>query len=135
MPTIMTGMTGIKVALICTAIATLSACGGPEIEITGDVGVTNSAVAVGCMAPVTCTGTKTCTAWSAWSDCGATFCGSFAACVPPDWGTFCGRSCPAQSWPGTATPHNRYRDCTMKSNGSACREYQYGEPIDHCGPC
>jgi hypothetical protein len=81
--------------------------------------LTANAVAAGCSAPVTCRGTKTCTAWSAFATCGAAF-------------EACSETCSFSTRHGctplfTFTPQNRTRSCVLRATGQTCVEISYRE--------
>ena len=89
-------------------------------------------VAPGCFGDsTTCpAGTKTCSAWSAWSSCSGPFCASYEECNNVE--IICGRGgCPPS--PGTGNPQNRTRNCTMNVSGQACTVYDYRVPLTSCG--
>lgn len=96
------------------------------------------AVPAGCAAPVTCTGVKTCGAWSAFTQCAAQFSACDNTCVeaPPallqGGVTAMGRAgCQAI---GTFLPQNRTRSCVMRATGQTCIETGYLARKLQCSP-
>jgi hypothetical protein len=82
--------------------------------------VDGAAFAEACVPDTTCAGPKTCSPWSGYSDCDAAMCvGYHESCD-----TFVKRQTNGGSPGALKSPRNRYRNCTMKSNGAACTEWQ-----------
>lgn len=85
--------------------------------IPAELTLAAAAVPAGCSPNVTCTGTKTCGAWSAYATCGA----SFQQCV--EGCSFFTRS--GCQYPATVAPQNRTRSCVMRATGATCIEIDY----------
>lgn len=85
---------------------------------------TQSSVPAGCYAPVTCSGTKTCGAWTSYSNCGAPFQACTDTCsFPTRWGCL---------YPATVQGQNRFRTCTMRATGATCTEIDYRQVQISC---
>ncbi|MBL8625153.1 MAG: hypothetical protein JNK64_27835 [Myxococcales bacterium] len=98
-------------------------------DLAGDeaapaLGASASAVVATCSPNVTCTGTKTCGAWSAWSTCGAAYQRCDASC-----GFQTRAGCNVQA---TVSPQNRTRACVMRATGATCYETDYREVVISC---
>lgn len=90
----------------------------------GDGKAPFASVAPGCSANVTCSGTKTCGAWTAYSACGAPFQTCREGCgFITRWG------CTAQA---TVQGQNRSRTCVMRATGATCVEVDYREVMISC---
>lgn len=77
------------------------------------------APAPGCSANVTCSGTKTCGAWSAYYSCSAPYLGCDPKCGQlPGRGSSCVRNT-------VYSPQNRTRSCVMRASGQTCVEVDY----------
>lgn len=77
------------------------------------------APAPGCSASITCSGTKTCGAWSGYTTCGTPYLGCDPKCGQiPGRGSACVRNTPY-------TPQNRTRSCVMRASGATCVEVDY----------
>jgi hypothetical protein len=74
-------------------------------------------VAAGCVASVTCPGTKTCTPFSSFTTCGD----AISECCG-----IIGRNGHC-SLIGQTLPQNRTRTCVMRATGATCVEIQYRE--------
>jgi hypothetical protein len=125
------------VVVTLAAIILLSACtvgedelGDPEddVEVIDDADEPAaepiSSVAAGCSANVTCSGTKTCGAWSAYTTCGASFTACHESCgFITRWGCV---------YKATLSPQNRSRTCVMRATGQTCVEIDYREVVTSC---
>jgi hypothetical protein len=77
------------------------------------------APAPGCAANVTCSGAKTCGAWSAYYTCSAPYLGCNPKCGQiPGRGSACVRDT-------VYSPQNRTRACVMRASGQTCIEVDY----------
>jgi hypothetical protein len=85
-------------------------------ELPAELSLTTN-VPAGCSAEVNCTGAKTCTAWSAYYQCGQASYGCAPICGIPGRGSAC--------YPATFTPQNRSRTCTIRATGATCVEVDY----------
>jgi hypothetical protein len=85
-------------------------------EIPAELSLT-TVVPAGCAAEVRCSGTKTCSAWTSYYQCGAATYGCAPVCGIPGRGTNC--------YPTTFTPQNRTRTCTIRATGATCVEVDY----------
>jgi hypothetical protein len=90
----------------------------PALILAAILAFATSAAAAPCQGAPSC-GTTACTAWSAYYDCDAPFCGGDSFCD-------------SKGTDAVLQPTERYRACTLP-DGSQCLEFQHRTRRLHCG--